>query len=138
MMTEHTFQIANERFWYQIDETISKKGGVYILFSKTEDKIVTIDRLLGNDEKGVLYIGMAKNYLDRVIELKKSLSPDHNSFGHECGYRWKQHKGIYTKFPYNTLFIKLIETDDPRKLESELLKRYEKTFGELPPLNRVQ
>jgi hypothetical protein len=137
-MTHPPFQIADNNFWYYIERVFKEKGGVYILFSKQNDKIVPINRLLGSDANGVLYIGKADSFLDRVIELKKSLSPDHKSTNHECGYRWKKHDNINTNYPYQTLHVELIGSDHPRQLESDKMKEYEKHFGELPPLNRVQ
>ena len=137
-MTKNPFQIAAKDFWYDIEDVFNENGGVYVLFSKQNDTIVPINRLLGSDVNGVLYIGKADSFLDRVIDLKKSMSPKHKSTAHECGVRWKNHDGIYAKYPYESLYVRLIESDDPRKLESFRLKEYEEMFGELPPLNRVK
>lgn len=138
MRPPNEFQIAHKEFWYQIEESHKTGGGVYVLFSKENGVRKPIPRLLEIDSEGKLYIGKADSFLDRVIMLKKSLSPDHISTGHECGVRWKIHKKIQERFPYESLHVALYPTDDPRGLESTMLKKYEKQFGELPPLNRVQ
>lgn len=133
------FRFADDDFWYQIRDKVGIKGGAYLLFSRTdsEKQPQPVNRLLGVDTKGFLYIGKADSYLDRVIELKKSLSPDHKSSGHECGARWKKHKGIRSKFPYETLHISLFPSENPFHEEKRLLEEYLESYGELPPLNRV-
>ncbi len=100
---------------------------------------VQIGRLLKNDESGVLYIGKAISFLDRVIELKKSLSPDHISSNHKCGVRFKSF--LKNHFEFENLWVELIQTEDTEdidQLEIEELLKYETEFGELPPLNRIK
>ncbi len=81
-------------------------------------------------------IGMAASFVNRVIELKKSLSPDHRSAAHECGSRYKSHVAIAERFPYQRLLITLEHSNAPREAELIALKTYYDTFGELPPFNR--
>ena len=132
------YKISSEDFWYQIDEIFGKDGGVYILSCLDENELVIpVSRLLRDDTKGILYIGKASSFLDRVIDLKKSLSPEHLSTGHECGVRHKTHVGICKKFPYERLQVTLIGSNNPEKTENEKLQNYKKEFGELPPLNRI-
>lgn len=129
------FKVSDNKFWYQIEEVFKNKGGVYELFCKNNDDVIPVNRLLKEDVLGRLYIGKANYFLDRVIELKKSLSPNHASSGHECGVRWKEPL-IQEKFPYDKLWIRLEYSEDPRFLETKKLEDYRKEYGELPPLNR--
>lgn len=131
-------KISSEHFWHEINKAFDTRGGVYVLSCTDVDGTpVTIGRLLAQDPNGVLYIGMAKCFLERVIELKKSLAPEYLSQNHECGSRHKSHKLIVERFPYERLQIELIGADDPRQAEQEALKNYLARFGELPPFNRV-
>ncbi|MCG9698363.1 hypothetical protein [Shewanella sp. Isolate11] len=131
-------KISSEKMWYDINDVHGQSGGVYILRCLSESGgPIPINRLLGTDESGVLYIGKANSFLNRVAELKKSISPDYNSGSHECGSRYKSHRAITQAFPYKFLYVNLIESEEPRKVESELLNDYENKYGELPPLNRI-
>lgn len=130
--------ISSPEFWYQIEEFFGKSGGIYVLSCLDEEgNEIPISRLLGIDPSGVLYIGMASSFLDRVIDLKKSLSPKHASRAHECGARYKEHQGISSSFSYERLQVNLIGSSEPRATEREALQSYMTKFGELPPLNRV-
>ena len=50
--------------------------------------------------------------------------------------KWEGYK-IALQFPYDTLFVELIQTDAPQELERKLLVEYATTFGEVPPLNAI-
>lgn len=132
------FLVSANEFWHEINDAFENAGGVYILKSYEEDGKTPkkVNRLLDSDKDGVLYIGKASSFLDRVIELKKSLSPKHRSSNHECGARYKQHDDLPLQLPYSRLFVTLEQTSNSRELESEQLKKYQDKFGELPPLNR--
>lgn len=132
-------RISLDSFWYEIKDTFGAGGGIYVLFcADQKGRPIAVGRLLGEDPDGVLYIGKADSFIDRVIELKKSLSPKHVSRSHECGARHKSHEAISRRFPYDQLQVDLIAADDPRASEQEALATYMNKFGELPPLNRVR
>ncbi len=131
------YRISNPDFWNLINADYSNNGGIYQLYCLDEnDNRIQTNRILKSDEKGILYIGKATQFLDRVITLKKSLSPDYISANHECGFRYKN-LGLYkSKFPYENLWIELSTHTDIHIEEKRLLGNYEVEFGELPPLNR--
>tara|TARA_R100001460_G_scaffold31010_2_gene61177 strand:+ start:1580 stop:1993 length:414 start_codon:yes stop_codon:yes gene_type:complete len=134
------FYLSSERLWHDINQSFSGRGGAYIVRSrdaKNKDLYKGIHRLLGKDETGVLYIGKASSFLNRVIELSKSLAPDYRAQSHFCGVRYKASSEIQMAFPYKLLVVELLESDDPVREESKLLREYEKLFGEIPPLNRM-
>jgi len=133
-----TFKLSSKQLWDDINSSFGSNGGIYILFSKDEnEKIKPINRLLRTDESGTLYIGRANCFTNRVIELKKSLSPEHQTKSHECGARMKALR-LIQHFNYENLFINLIESSDVKELELTKLSEYEAKFGELPPLNRMK
>lgn len=130
--------ISSDNFWYKVNDAFGSGGGVYMLFCEDQSgQAIPVERLLGRDSDGILYIGMANSFIDRAIELKKSLSPKHMSRSHECGVRYKSNMAISEKFPYDMLRLDLIAADEPRIAEQEALSNYTKKFGELPPLNRI-
>lgn len=104
-----TYKLSSKDFWYQIKADFDNKGGVYKLFCLDDnDNIINVNRLLKTDLNGVLYIGKATCFLDRVICLKKSISPDFSSSSHECGVRYKKSYLIKEKFPFEGLSVELV------------------------------
>jgi hypothetical protein len=133
-------KFSDEKMWHKIDEEFNENGGVYILKCSTEINNfipVIANRLVESDKNGILYIGKANSFIDRVIDLKKSISPQYTSRSHECGARYKDHKKLQSKFPFENLYIELYGDSKPLELEKIFLKEYELRFGELPPINRV-
>jgi hypothetical protein len=131
------YHIASPTFWDDINRDFGTGGGIYKLFSKRDGKIQPINRFLGQDENGTLYIGKATSYIDRVIGLKKTLDPKYKSSPHICGRRYNKNIRVQEAFPFTDLFVQLESSDDPVNREKELLLEYFNTFGEVPPLNAV-
>jgi len=133
------FKISSENMWYEIKDQFGEGGGVYILkcYKSPDNPIpISVNRLLSNDEEGVLYIGMETNFLSRVPDLKKSISQQYKSNTHECGTRYKSNPAILKMFPFENLYLELLDSENPGDTESKLLQKYEEEFGELPPFNR--
>jgi len=136
----NAFQISDPDFWDKINFTFGIKGGVYRLYSNQSGRPAPVPRLLDTDTEGILYIGKASSFLDRVIALKKSIIPEYHGKSHVCGRRYKRLReitNIAEKYPHETLYVELIPDDNPELLESTLLYQYECRFGEVPPLNAV-
>lgn len=133
-----SYRLSDKRFWEKIQARYGDGGGAYELYCMLpKTNIVPIQRMLKTDKSGTLYIGRATSFLDRVIELKKSISPDYTSSNHECGIRYKDSEILQEKYPYEHLYIELHGTEMGVELEREKLNSYLKEFGELPPLNRI-
>lgn len=130
-------QIADKGFSDSINHRHQSKGGVYKIIAVRNGQRQSINRFLGTDSEGVLYIGKATSFLDRVVDLKKSISPDYNGSAHICGRRYKSNPNIARQFPFDILFIDLIPTDNPEELERKLIVEYATIYGEVPPLNAV-
>ncbi len=124
-------------FWTKVNNQFQGKGGVYKIIAIRDGNIIPIKRFLGIDDTGVLYIGKATLFTNRVIDLKKSISPFYNGSSHICGRRYKSNPNIALQFPFPILFIELIQSDKPEELERELLNDYRLVFGEVPPLNAI-
>lgn len=135
MTSEHF--LGDDNLWNQINDNHESNGGVYKLIAKENNAIRPINRFLDTDNEGVLYIGKATSFLDRVINFKKSISPKYYGSSHICGRRYKENPNIAKKFPFEQLHIFLIQSDNPKKLEEEELKIYRDKYGEVPPLNAI-
>jgi hypothetical protein len=75
-MNENLLLIQAKDFWDEINKLHQQRGGVYKLIAVKNGQRILVNRFLKTDNDGVLYIGKATSFLDRVIELKKSISPD--------------------------------------------------------------
>jgi hypothetical protein len=137
-MTQFHYLISDDELWYKIHKCHEFRGGVYRLYSVNENgNPIAIPRLLGTDRKGILYIGRATHFLHRVIALKKCIDPNKTSSNHICGRRYKSHLGISKGFPYESLMVELLESEEPWIVEEAELLSYFEEFGEPPPLNRM-
>ncbi len=129
--------LSDKNFGQLINERYVAKGGVYKIIAVRDGQRVPVNRFLGTDNEGILYIGKATSFIDRVIDLKKSIAPDYRGAGHICGRRYKANPNIAKFFPYEILHIELIVTDKPEELERQLLNDYSHLYGEVPPLNAI-
>jgi hypothetical protein len=137
MVMQDLLLFEDKDFWKLINDQHETKGGVYKIIAVRNGQCVPISRFLGTDDQGVLYIGKATSFTDRVIHLKKSISPDYKGKAHICGRRYKSNQNIAKLFPYEILHIQLTQADDPEELERKLLAEYRNIFGEVPPLNAI-
>lgn len=130
--------LLDANLWYEIEGTHGESGGAYIVrcFEDLEDTVIPIDRLLGVDVSGILYVGAATCFTDRVITLKKSVSSGHNDTNHEFGVRYKESCSIQQRFRAERLVVTLVESENPIAEEAGILERYLQRYGELPPFNR--
>lgn len=127
--------LSSKDLWTDLNHDFGVHGGAYRLFSISSNKIKPIGRLLGKDKKGTLYIGKADSYVKRLVDLKKTISPDYKSNPHICGRRYKLNTDIALRFPFENLFVELFPDKLPEKREAHLLNGYFDTYGEVPPLN---
>jgi len=112
------YLISDEKFGNTLHNEFKGVGGIYKLHCfKNRDR-----NALGNDNDGVLYIGKAILFTNRVI----------------CGRRyWREmNENLRLKFPYENLCVSLTPSENPDELEKEKIYDYCKIYGEPPPLNR--
>ena len=126
--------------WIGIEETgniLPRSPGVYIIRWCRNGEPVRIGRLRGEDRKGILYIGSAKDLRERVRQLLKSLSGESGEIRHTMA-------GSYLFFSLSEViginemeitWIELNNSNEAQRQEWLALRYYGKKFGELPPLN---
>ena len=127
-------KLDDEELYYKIEQKFYNAGGVYILkvFSDTKYPI-QISRFFDIDNEGIIYIGKATCFLDRVLALKKSIFMKSNN--HIAGRKIKRLKDWNSKLEGKSIYVELIEDNSPETFEREKLNEYLQRFGELPPLN---
>ena len=133
---ENMYRLADDQFWYNIERDHHYNGGVYKLFCMHGVEKKPINRLLGTDDNGILYIGQTQCFLNRVIDLKTSISREYENQNHDAGNRYNANSKIAEMFPYDELYVELFVNNDPVTLERKEINEYINKFGELPPLNR--
>ena len=126
------YQLSDDNLWKILS---NKKGGVYKIIAIKEGKIVPQHRFLNIDIEGILYIGKATSYIDRITGLVKSISPKYKGNSHICGRRYKSNPNIAKLFPFDLLYLDIVPSNEPEVLEKKLLREYFDKFGEAPPLN---
>ena len=130
----------------QVGSYVSKyceqRPGIYRLIGLDEaNKPAVLNRLLGQDHTGTLYIGCeGKNFAirSRLTKLVRSCG-DPKSYRynkeHEAGYRLRSHPILSQRFPESMLAITWCHTNECKVAEDRLLDAYFNWFGDLPPLN---
>jgi len=130
--------ISSIHLYDQITHNFQESGGIYKLFcleNSREGKVIAINRLLKIDKEGILYIGRTNCFFKRIIDLKKSLSPEYKTLLHKCGRLYSRNSAIRNRFKFENLCVILEHSEEPHHLETEALKKYFNTFGEIPPFN---
>lgn len=116
--------------------TVPSRPGIYKIYSLDEnDNPRHLQRLLGIDEEGVLYIGKSENLNDRVRMLWRVLQPNYRATAHTFGVNYKSLQVIQDAFPLDTLAIDFEENNMAKIYEKSLIENYRQLYGEVPPLN---
>ncbi len=129
------YQLAMDYLNDSITRDFAEEGGVYELYSKNGGEVVVVNRCIKVDPKGILYIGKAKTFRNRVIGLRKTIDPLYKSESHICGRRYKNNKNLMKQFPFEDLYVRLHQFDQPEVVEKKKIEDYFLEFGEVPPLN---
>jgi excinuclease UvrABC nuclease subunit len=121
---------------YNFFENIPEHPGVYKIYSlDVEGNPLPLQRVLGADVDGVLYIGKTSNLKNRLRMLWRALNPDYLATGHTFGVNYKQLEIIRHAFPLQTLAVDYEVTTHYGERETELIEQYRQQFGEVPPMN---
>lgn len=133
------FGLVADDFWQKRAASFSQNQQVVYIINCSQgldgDGKRLIQRVLGDDEGGALYIGMASN-VGRLVQLLLSIRDGNDGKSHAVGIRYRSNPRFRVAFPLELLRIRLLSCHDARALEASLLEEYESEFGELPPLNR--
>lgn len=95
----------------------------------------SVNRLFGNDNTGVLYIGKSENLKSRLGVLVNLINFTSKSGKHSMGRRFQATKILSENINPKHLKFEISPCLNPRIEESIQLKKYVDEFGELPPLN---
>jgi hypothetical protein len=128
-------QLSDVDLYNKIYAKHSLNSGVYKIISIVDGHRMPIQRLLGIDLKGVLYIGGSLCLVNRITTFKKTISTSFKSNNHSGGRRYIKNEKIVKAFPYNSLYVEMTQHDYPTEIEKQLLDEYFWVFGEAPPLN---
>lgn len=107
--------------------------GVYTIFWIIDSTPVCINRLLGADKEGILYIGKSIDLKNRLENIKSSIKNKNNK--HHFGIKYNKEGFIPSKIKMEDLYISFCEYDNPKCVEEKQLTEYFKIYGELPPFN---
>ena len=109
--------LNNKSFW----KSIPSKPGVYQVYSLDKiDEPKKLQRLLGIDEEGRLYIGKSIDLRERLRMLWRVLQPDLGATAHTFGIKYEKYEALRINFPLETLAISYICDDKAKDLESNL------------------
>lgn len=126
-----TIKLLNDRFWNHIPEC----GGVYFIHSYNNQIPIRLNRVLGADEEGILYIGKSGNLRERLRMLRRVLNPSLKATAHTFGQKYNSNEKLREAFPLESMYISYRISTEPKTLEFELLDKYFLKFGEVPPFN---
>jgi len=142
------FKISDQDFWQKIDDAYQKSGGIYKLRCIEKDGYLSVNRLGGGDEEGILYIGCAAVLSYRLASVRKavcaafSIDGYIDSNAHPVGAHFYRFPFLKVRLPYNRLCVTLepaeVTKDNPDahfRAENDALAAYCSQFGELPPFN---
>jgi hypothetical protein len=131
LYVKKVISMSESGFWSKIPQI----GGIYLIHTYIDKTPKKINRLLGIDDEGILYIGKSKNIRERVRMLWRVMNPQLKATAHTFGTKYNENKMLRKSFPLNSLFISFRFSNMPKEKESKLLKRYFLKFGEVPPFN---
>ena len=84
--------LVEELFWKNIPE----RAGVYQILCFKDKKYIRVNRVLGIDNEGILYIGKSVNLRERLRILKRSLNQKPKVSGHTFGKNIMRTKSLKT------------------------------------------
>lgn len=126
--------LAEEQFW----KNIPKDGGIYKILCIQNKKPIKINRVLGIDNQGILYIGKSDNLKERLRMIWRVLNPNLKANAHTFGTKYNGNYKLRKVFPLKTLFVSYKTTTAPKTLETKLINQYFAKFGEVPPFNSTK
>jgi hypothetical protein len=136
------YAIKDRDLYTQITADISNSPGCYVLCCCKGDGFFSINRILGVDDAGTLYIGSGTSLCQRIGSLRKALCAAVSRDGytdrgvHGCELKYTD--ALQQRFPFDSLKVLLYpatSNEEAWRQEAELLAEYERRFGEAPPFN---
>ena len=117
-------------------------SGVYRIYAEGQP----VDRVLGKDATGTLYIGMAGDGSGRWSIMRSRIMNLATRRNHQIADLWFMNEPLERRFPWKSLMIQWAftkrrpnfkgdEVSGARTAENFLLLSYRSSFGEFPPFN---
>ena len=125
------FNLTENSFWNHILES----GGIYVIHLYDKEIPKKINRILGIDEEGILYMGKSENIRERLRMLFRVINPKLKTTVHTLGSKYNANKLLREKFPLHSLCISYRISKDPKIFESKFLDICFAKFGEISPFN---
>ena len=141
-------KLASSRFI-----SVPEGHGIYAVFWARNGEFVPIPRILGTDERGILYIGttrggkkrgrskekgrgLRERLRDLWISVQSAYDPGKRSFPHTFG-KSLVYTGLYKVINVKELeiYFKELNKGEADYYEKLMLSEYTRKYGELPPLN---
>ncbi len=94
----------------------------------------SIERLLGPDPLGQLYIGWSDDFLAVVAEMAGTAKPQKRGV-HPFTNGWQANAAVKQSIPWDRLGVGFLFREDPYSQGTQYLVRYKMRFGEYPPMN---
>ena len=115
----------------------SSKGVYRIFLFKENGKPIDIQRILGVDYSGLMYIGSSENnsIQYRLKCFLHSMDVSRKQNNHSGGLKICTNLKLQQFIENKQMMFDFIVENEARNLERELLKSYRNEFGEVPPLN---
>lgn len=117
---------------------IANQKGVYVIYALNPDETPQpINRVLGTDKNGVLYIGQTTDqvFKTRLDSFKRVMNPALAANNHSGALNMKEIERLRQRFPITNLFVSIIPSATPKQDETRMIEEYRQEFGEVPPLN---
>jgi hypothetical protein len=141
------YMISDPRLYELIRGELRIGAGIYFLRClRSEDPKAgyrSVQRFLGVDSSGILYIGSGNPACNRVATLRKALCTAAGQQGyaapacHGVGKRYA-HREAQHRYPFEYLCVTIREVaagEERYEVEQRTLNDYEGKFGEVPPFN---
>jgi len=112
--------------------------GVYFIYLfDNKAKPCNINRLLGIDSSGLLYIGAAARTTlkYRLSAFFNSMNPQRRQNNHSGGCKVLGIASLRSFVDENVLYFEVLDSEDAMEEERIQLSLYRESFGEVPPLN---
>jgi hypothetical protein len=118
----------------EIDDNTPLAPGLYRIYWIKEGVPVTIRRVGGDDESGLLYIGQTDLTLRKRLNQFRC-SAFTNSTNHSGALKYRSLEVLRNLIKGDELYAEIEPCTESYPKETEELNLYAKKFGEVPPLN---
>lgn len=155
------YMITDNKLWEKVNEDFGPNPGIYrVHILNANGSFERINRMLDNDNEGIIYIGTSAKLSDRISTLKKSICAAYWQFNpnlysnisyrdpycHQVGKKLIQIPDFFNKYHLENicLTLDLYKANSNNEnvvdygyylLEEKLLNDYRLRFGERPFLN---